>query len=105
MKVNIDTTLIINNKVYQPTKIKKVNRHTHYRYYFEKWTVLITQEDNDSLVSLLMTKNDYTIDKILSDNLTSNYEIAFAIYMDEIEENFNELKESNLEFLIKNIWI
>jgi hypothetical protein len=105
MKVNIDTNLVINNIPYQPIEIKKVDRSTNYRYYIEKWTLMITQEDTDELVGMLMIKKDYTIDKILGDNYSTDYEITFAVYMDEIEENFNELKETDTDFVIKNLWI
>jgi hypothetical protein len=105
MKVNINTDLIINNNFYQPIEIKKDGRNTNYLYYIEKWSVMITQEDTDELVSMLMIKKETTIDKILKDNLGSPYEIAFAIYMNEIEENFNRLKDDMVDFIIKNLWI
>lgn len=98
MKVKTKTKLKINGEIYKPLETYKEDNDTHYRYYVEGWTILISQERNDDIVSMLITENDYSIEYIFSQNdlAPPKYQIACAIKMDELEETFNDLKEPKI---------
>jgi hypothetical protein len=100
MRVIIENDLTINNIKYKPIEVKKRNKlgtkiiYTDYRYYIEGWNLFITQENNNNIVSIIMTESDETIDSFLKNNhiISPKYKICFAVELTEIEECFLRIK-------------